>query len=408
MSQPQSNMNQPQSNMNQPQSNMNQPQSNMNSPTVLSRNALHTTVNRHIDRLSAAQWSMLAAGTWDSDTEAILADMLMEVIHKLSRCIIKTTMSKETSTGSGTICEDDVNTALENLCAQLPGTLASALHVTPDNCESAEPLKRMVQDEVSQKVKSVLSMSTASIISGSRRRRRRKRKRKRREEEEEEEEEEKEEVVEIVVEDIEDMEVISLDTSDDVLDDVKSMHCVNSLILYKRKFTKTSEDSDDFYMITPESSFDSWPSTSSDCPSPTTARLAVNITTALFTKIARKAPQEVSQRLQEMDVNAIIKRLSDKVMSEIEIPRSAETFMKKLKKAVVDSLDKEVCPKKHLLRAALADETAFGDAIVKYLKIHLDAMLNPPPKSKADRFFSAVGNAVLKTFNWCCITPSDD
>ncbi|KAG8006560.1 hypothetical protein GBF38_021009 [Nibea albiflora] len=148
---------------------MNQSRSNMNSPTAITRKSLFPIVTKHIDRVSAAQWCKLTAGIWDSDIQKILADMLMEVIQKLSRYVFKTSMCKET----GTVCEDDINAALENLRAQLgdslPGTLADALHVSPNNCKSAEPLKRMVQDEVSRKVKSVLSnpSKVANIINAS-------------------------------------------------------------------------------------------------------------------------------------------------------------------------------------------------------------------------------------------------
>ncbi|KAF3701176.1 hypothetical protein EXN66_Car016864 [Channa argus] len=106
---------------------------------------------------------------------------------------------------------------------------------------------------------------------------------------------------------------------------------------------------------------------------------SMNLTENLVTTLLMRIILEVSQKspVQSADINAIITRLSDKVQEEVNIHdsvvRKIQNKMKKVNEAVVEDLTKEFGSSKKLLKAAMAsNDMYFDDAVVKYLKIHLN------------------------------------
>lgn len=102
----------------------------------------------------------------------------------------------------------------------------------------------------------------------------------------------------------------------------------------------------------------------------------------------------------------MVRRLSKKVLDEIDIPDSALEKMseniKKVNKAIIKDLKREFESRRTILEAAMANKPEFDDALVLYLKIHLRVLLSPTrKKNPVLRFFSAVGKALAMPFRCC-------
>ncbi|GLD53151.1 uncharacterized protein AKAME5_000593800 [Lates japonicus] len=131
-------------------------------------------------------------------------------------------------------------------------------------------------------------------------------------------------------------------------------------------------------------------------------RMTNNLITALLLRLIIKVPWKIRGSLESLDIDSIVKRLSALAQDELNICGfgvSRQTKdIKKINKAIVKDLHKEFGSPRKLLEAATAPHnTEFEDAVLKYLKIHLDA-LHTPRQSAAARFFSAVGRAITNPF----------
>lgn len=119
------------------------------------------------------------------------------------------------------------------------------------------------------------------------------------------------------------------------------------------------------------------------------------IITDLVMRLTENTPQNSWQFSQMEDIDLIVQRLSDMARDNIHIDDSAlkRTWKntKNVNKAVIEDLKKEFGSAEQLLEAAVASNTSsFDEAVLKYLKIHLDA-LHRPGRSAAANFFSRVG-----------------
>ncbi|GLD62340.1 uncharacterized protein AKAME5_001407200 [Lates japonicus] len=130
-----------------------------------------------------------------------------------------------------------------------------------------------------------------------------------------------------------------------------------------------------------------------------------DLITALFMRLIINVPWRNRGSLGSLDIDSIIKKLSDIVQKEVDIEDSGITKgnIKKINKAVIKDLHREFGSSNRLLNAAIAsNDTSFDDAVVKYLKVHLDNLTDAPPrKSAAARFFAAVGRGLTRPFTWC-------
>lgn len=129
------------------------------------------------------------------------------------------------------------------------------------------------------------------------------------------------------------------------------------------------------------------------------------IITDLVMRLTENTPQNSWQFSQMEDIDPIVQRLSEMARDTIHIDDSAlrntRNSMKKVNKAVIEDLKKEFGSAEQLLEAAVtSNSSSFDEAILKYLKIHLDA-LQGPRRSEDASFFSRVGKALTKPFGWC-------
>ncbi|XP_059208608.1 uncharacterized protein LOC131987763 [Centropristis striata] len=138
--------------------------SEMTHTIVVTPESVLPIVNRYFERISETQWSLLAAETLDSGTQAILSDMMAEIVQSVSAAILKMILSMFQDNTS----PNDILTYLENvqplLGDSLSDSFASALQVTQEQCESAEELTEMVESEVAAKVNSALSVVSNTSV----------------------------------------------------------------------------------------------------------------------------------------------------------------------------------------------------------------------------------------------------
>ncbi|KAL3976294.1 DIRAS family, GTP-binding Ras-like 1 [Sarotherodon galilaeus] len=124
---------------------------------VVTADQIRPPIKRCFERLSGVQWSMIERGAGDSGARALLADMICEIIQIASSRILKNAlpviqdrMTKEEPLDAGKI-----NSSLGD---SISAAIASALNVPKQRHESADELTRMVEEEISEKVSSVVKL----------------------------------------------------------------------------------------------------------------------------------------------------------------------------------------------------------------------------------------------------------
>ncbi|XP_019221490.2 uncharacterized protein LOC109204596 [Oreochromis niloticus] len=124
---------------------------------VVTPDQIRPPIKRCFERLSGVQWSMIERGAGDSGVRALLADMISEIIQIASSRILKNAlpviqdrMTKEEPLDAGKI-----NSSLGD---SISAAIASALNVPKQRHESADELTRMVEEEISEKVSSVVKL----------------------------------------------------------------------------------------------------------------------------------------------------------------------------------------------------------------------------------------------------------
>ncbi|XP_071322867.1 uncharacterized protein [Trachinotus anak] len=161
-------------------------------------------------------------------------------------------------------------------------------------------------------------------------------------------------------------------------------------------------------VLTPEELGQGLLAESTDSSSSTSDEMTNYLMTALLLRLLTKVPSKTDGSQQPVDIDAITKRLSEAAQDQVNICGSSfgksKDKLRKINKALTKDLHTEFGSPENLLEAATAsDDTSFDDALVRYLEIHLNAVLSPPKKkkSKVARFFSSVGKALIKPFTWC-------
>ncbi|CAI5695397.1 unnamed protein product [Oreochromis niloticus] len=103
------------------------------------------------------------------------------------------------------------------------------------------------------------------------------------------------------------------------------------------------------------------------------------------------------------ELDALLDRLRDLLQPELSSTQSATSLMKdkkKLIKKIAKCLIKEFGSPDNVLKAAIAKDASFDEALIKHLKMLLGVIPSPPKKSKISRFFSALGKNLRKPFRW--------
>lgn len=121
---------------------------------LISPGLLQPIVNKCLNKFSEVQWGLLAAGTTDSDTQVALANMFTEIVQP-------SWILWYTRLWTGSSAQAGVNTGQEKFTPQLGDSLltnfAVALLVPQEKCESAERLTKLIEQEISLKVISIVS-----------------------------------------------------------------------------------------------------------------------------------------------------------------------------------------------------------------------------------------------------------
>ena len=188
---------------------------------------------------------------------------------------------------------------------------------------------------------------------------------------------------------------------DDDRENMKLRDHVDSLFLTKKtKALQLLEESPELLQESPELLEES-----TDTSSRVSEKTTNNIITTLLLRLTINAPEKSGQSSQTEDIDHIVQRLSDMARSNIHIDdfalKNTGNNMKRVNKAVIEDLKKEFGSAEQLLEAAAASNSSpFDEAVLKYLKIHLDALHGPRRTADAS-FFSRVGKALAKPFDWC-------
>ncbi|XP_019202888.1 caskin-2-like [Oreochromis niloticus] len=124
----------------------------------------------------------------------------------------------------------------------------------------------------------------------------------------------------------------------------------------------------------------------------------------LMMRVIKKSKSKTKESVslsEELDM--VIDRLRDLIQPELSSTESATSltnnkkkFIKKLAKCLI----KEFGSPDNVLKAAIANDSSFDEALIKHLKIRLGVIPSPPKKPKSFRFFSAVGKVLRKPFRW--------
>ncbi|XP_039471373.1 uncharacterized protein LOC120441211 [Oreochromis aureus] len=130
---------------------------------VVTPDQIMPPINRCFERLNALQWVMIENGTYDSETVAVLADMICEIIQIASNRILKialpVTQDRMTKEDPEPL---DAGKIIPSLGDSISAAIASSLNVPKQRHESADELTRMVEEEISEKVSSTVELITKS------------------------------------------------------------------------------------------------------------------------------------------------------------------------------------------------------------------------------------------------------
>ncbi|CAI5661529.1 unnamed protein product [Oreochromis niloticus] len=137
-------------------------------------------------------------------------------------------------------------------------------------------------------------------------------------------------------------------------------------------------------------------------------RISNDLAYILMMRVIKKSSPETqhfcvrtSCTTKELDV--VLKRLRDLMQPELSSTESATSLTndkKKFIKKMAKCLIKEFGSPDDVLKAAMANDASFDEALIKHLKMLLGVIPSPPKKSKISRFFSALGKTLRKPFRW--------
>ncbi|XP_077585312.1 uncharacterized protein LOC144205099 [Stigmatopora nigra] len=129
--------------------------------------AIRPIVLKYFERILPAQWSLLAAGSIDSETQVILADMCTDITQKLCADTIRVIIPEfkeriQSASASGSASGSASASAGPEMRLSvegegLNGAFASALSVPEQRSESSQKLDSLFKREITQRVSRTLS-----------------------------------------------------------------------------------------------------------------------------------------------------------------------------------------------------------------------------------------------------------
>ncbi|XP_077362046.1 uncharacterized protein LOC144006848 [Festucalex cinctus] len=120
-------------------------------------------VKSSFDQISAAQWALLVAGTPDSETKAIIADTIGDVIQRISSDVVRHLLPAISDHLREQESQTQVIKAIggcsTNLSDCITETFAAALDLPPQKYDGAGELTTLVESEVNHRVTKALSVA---------------------------------------------------------------------------------------------------------------------------------------------------------------------------------------------------------------------------------------------------------
>ena len=122
--------------------------------------------DKYFKRISEIQWQLLSVGTIDVETQAVLSDMIADIIQTISADILKIFiplfLKQLTENKDQTASPENFVTV--ELGDAFCKSLARALNVAEDNYEGVNELTELAKEEIEEKVNSLLSAITESDV----------------------------------------------------------------------------------------------------------------------------------------------------------------------------------------------------------------------------------------------------
>ncbi|XP_077361009.1 uncharacterized protein LOC144006169 [Festucalex cinctus] len=130
---------------------------------LLKVDAILELVKSRFNLISAAQWALLVAGTPDSETKAVLAETITDVIQRISSDVVRQLQPAISEHLRGQASQAQVSNAIDRCSPKLSEciteTFAAALDLPPQKYEGAVELTSLVESEVKHRVTSALSVA---------------------------------------------------------------------------------------------------------------------------------------------------------------------------------------------------------------------------------------------------------
>lgn len=120
-------------------------------------------INKYFEKLSKVEWYFIQSGTCNANIQGILADMLSEIIQTASASILKIALpdvqDRNVKECPVLLDEGKIRPSLRD---SISAVFASALNVPKKRCKRAVKLTRMVEEEISEKISSIVALLAQS------------------------------------------------------------------------------------------------------------------------------------------------------------------------------------------------------------------------------------------------------
>ncbi|CAI5647361.1 unnamed protein product [Oreochromis niloticus] len=119
-------------------------------------------ITKCFDQFSQVQWGMIEFGVWDSDLQALLADMITEIIQTVSTGILKSVLPTVQELMTDELSQTDISIPVAKIAPSLGDSLSTsigiALNIPHENCQSSKRLTKLIELEISEKVNSAVTL----------------------------------------------------------------------------------------------------------------------------------------------------------------------------------------------------------------------------------------------------------
>ena len=123
-------------------------------------------VNRHLEKVTAAQWAVLVNGRIDLEMQAILAGMLADIVQTVSAVLLRVLLPKiqEASEGNTDQADSGLTPIKADLGDSLLKSFSTCLNAPQDSYEDAQQLTKLTEEEIEERVNSLLNEATETKV----------------------------------------------------------------------------------------------------------------------------------------------------------------------------------------------------------------------------------------------------